>query len=167
MDAKDLAALLLKVAGLLIVAHALFEVPYYFPLQEISSGNFSVADASMSALYHATLPLVVGALLWFFPATISNKIVSGKKLSDSGFGVRQFEQVALTLLGVWLVAYGIADLVSNLVWVARVEKEFTVLPPRVYAGAFAAAAKVVIGFAIAVGAGGIARLLKRLRGGDG
>jgi hypothetical protein len=167
MDAKDLAALLLKIAGLVILGHALFQVPYFFPLDEISRGNFSFADALMSAVYFITLPLVVGALLWFFPATISNKIVSGKKLSESGFGVRQFEQVALTLIGVWLLAYGIADLVSNLVWIARVEKEVTSLPPRVYAATFAAVAKVILGCAIAIGSGGISRLLRRVRGNDG
>jgi hypothetical protein len=167
MDAKDLAALLLKIAGLVIVGHALFQVPYFFPLDEISGGSFSFADALMSAVYFITLPLVVGALLWFFPATISNKIVSGKKLSDSGFGLRQFEQVALTLIGVWLLAYGLADLVSNLVWIARVAKEFTTLPPRVHAATLAAVAKVILGCAIAIGSGGISRLLRRIRGGDG
>jgi hypothetical protein len=100
MDAKDLAALLLKIAGLVILGHALFQVPYFFPLDEISGGKFSFADAAMSAVYYTTLPLVVGALLWFFPATISNKIVSGEKLSDASFGVKQFEQVALALIGV-------------------------------------------------------------------
>jgi heme/copper-type cytochrome/quinol oxidase subunit 4 len=167
MDAKDLAALLLKIAGLVILGHALFQVPYFFPLEEISAGKFSFADAVMSAVYYITLPLVVGALLWFFPATISNKIVSGKKLSDSGFGVRQFEQVALTLIGVWLVAYGIADLISSLVWIAQVEKQFNTLPPRAYAATLAAVAKVIIGCAIAIGSGGVSRLLRRLGGGDG
>src|SRR6266513_4718455 len=104
MDAKDLAALLLKIAGLVILGHALFQVPYFFPLDEISGGSFSFADAFMSFVYFTTLPLVVGTLLWFFPATISNKIVSGKKFADASFGLRQFEQVALTRIGIWLLA---------------------------------------------------------------
>jgi|SRR5450755_1151525 len=167
MDAKDLAALLVKIAGLVIVGHALFEVPYFFPLDEISAGKFSYADALMSAVYYITLPLVVGALFWFFPATISNKIVSGKKLSDSGFGVAEFEQVALTLIGVWLIAYGIVDLFSFFAGVAVAERHFEGLPPRVYGALLAAVSRVLVGCAIAIGARGIVRLVNRARGGDG
>ena len=81
MDTKDVTAVLLKIAGLVIVAYAAFALPYYFSPEAMSSSQFSVADTLMSALFYMALPVVFGLFLWFFPATITNRIVSGEKVA--------------------------------------------------------------------------------------
>jgi hypothetical protein len=110
---------------------------------------------------------VLGLLLWFFPAKVTNRIVSGDKLSGDRFGVREFERVALTILGAWLVAYGVADLIYDVTSVIVTQRDFpqqrgAFVPhmPRI----FASAAKVIIGISLVIGAKGIARIIDRVRG---
>lgn len=167
MDTKDITAVLLKTAGLIFFAYAIFELPLYFPPRISPTTDFSIVTALVQAAATLTLPIVLGLLLWFFPATVTNKIVSGEKLSGARFGVSEFERVALTVLGVWLVAYGVTDLIYDLVTLYLVQKQYPDMPqypPRTYAGVAASTAKILIGVGLALGAKGISRLVNRMRG---
>src|SRR5438552_6077013 len=160
MDTKDLTAVSLKVTGLVILAYSVFQLPRYF-IPTAGSISSSFTGSLLEAAAALALPAIVGLLLWLFPATVTNKIVSGHKLSEATFGVPQLERVALSVLGIWLVASGLGDIIYNLSAVFFIQREYPTeqLPPRVYVGAIASAAKVVIGVAIALGAKGIQNVL--------
>jgi hypothetical protein len=85
MDTKDVSAVLLKTMGLVMLAYAVFEIPLYFPPSTNLTEQYSLFDAVVQAAASLILPTVLGLLLWFFPATVTNKIVSGAKLSGERF----------------------------------------------------------------------------------
>src|SRR5215472_16115915 len=123
MDTKDLTIVLLKIAGLIILGVSLFSLPAYFSPDAISSSRFSFSESLLHFVYYYALPILAGLSLWFFPATITNRIVSGEKPANGQFGVPELERVALTVVGVWMVAYGFGDVAANLVWIYRTKDE--------------------------------------------
>lgn len=166
MDIKDISAVLLKTIGLVMVAYAVFEIPLYFPPSSGATERYSVFAALAQATATLTLPILLGLLLWFFPATVVNKIVSGEKLSRERFGAPELERVALTVVGTWLVAYGIADLIYTVSTMIVVQRAYTDMPApleRYVPGILTCIAKAAMGFGLAFGAKGIARLISRVR----
>jgi hypothetical protein len=163
MDAKDIATILLKTAGLVMFAYAIFDIPYYFPPYVTSGGEQSFINAWMQAAAVVTLPIVLGLVLWFFPATVVNKIVAGPKLTE-GLQIHHFERVALTVLGVWLVAYGIVDVIHYVTSFFSVRQQFPDFPgSRFWLGILTPAAKLLVGAGMAIGAKGVVRLIARVR----
>ena len=160
MDARHRRSLV-KIAGLVMVMYAIFDIPYYFPPYASLSSERSLVAAFMQAAATLTFPIVVGLLLWFFPARVVNKIVSGEQLSTTGFGIAQFERVALTILGLWMAAYGVVDLLFKSVSLLAIDRQFAgSLPPEMWGGIIAAVAKLIVGLGIAVGAKGILRAMQ-------
>ncbi len=167
MDTKDVSAILLKTVGLVMLAYAIFELPLYFPPRSNPNEEYSVFGALAQAGLALTLPVVLGLLLWFFPATVTNRIVSGEKLSAERFGSRELERVALTVVGAWLVAYGVADLIYAISTIVIYQREYSDQAPpliRYFPGVITCAAKILLGVGLAVGAKGIARAIARARG---
>ena len=169
MDTKDGSAVLLKTIGLAMIAYAIFEIPLYFPPRSSPTGDFSVFAAVAHAAAVLTLPIALGRALWFFPAKVTNKIVSGDKLSGERFGAPELERVALTVsvIGAWLVAYGIADLIYDISTVVVLQREYAEQAPplsRYLPGVITSISKVGLGLGLALGAKGIARFIYRVRG---
>jgi hypothetical protein len=167
MDTKDVSAILLKTVGLVMVAYSVFEIPLYFLPSSSTTDQFSFLAVFAQAAAALMLPIALGLLLWFFPATITNRIVSGEKLSGDRFGAADLERVALTVVGAWLIAYGVADLIYSFSSLIFTQREFADRSPpisRYMPGIVTSIAKVAIGCGLAVGAKGIARVLKRVRG---
>src|SRR5258706_15047987 len=106
MYTRSIAAVLLKVTGLVLIVVCVSQLTSYFPLTASSHG-FSIAEVlSTTAIALGPLTLV-GLVFWFFPGTLTNKIVSGAPSDSVVADVRPIEQVALTILGVYLVAHAI------------------------------------------------------------
>jgi hypothetical protein len=167
METKDLAALLVKAAGLILFGYAVIRIPAYILPVGDPNAPFSLGALFVQAAVFLALPMLLGLLFWFFPATVTNKMVSGEKLARAQFGLREFERVALTVVGVSIVAYGFADLIHAVAlayFVHSQHPEVTPLPADLYAGIVFPAAKIAIGAGVAVGARGIGKLLARLRG---
>lgn len=167
MDTKDISAVLLKTIGLVMLAYAVFELPLYFPPRANLRDDYSVFAAFAGAGVTLTLPIALGLLLWFFPATVTNKIVTGEKLSGERFGSRDLERVALTVVGAWLVAYGVTDLIYALSTMLIVQREYSAQSPPIssfFPGVITSIAKILLGVGLAIGAKGIARAIGRVRG---
>src|SRR6266536_5868577 len=109
MDARDITTILLKVVGLIVFSYAIFDIPAYF-VGPYEGGRMPplVAERFARAAVALLLPIVFGLLLWFFPGKVTNRIVSGSP-SNGAFGIHEFERVALTILGVWLITYGAVE----------------------------------------------------------
>ena len=167
MDMKDLAALLVKTAGLTLFGYALIRLPVYILPVGDPNAPFSIGALFAQAGVILALPMLLGLLFWFFPATVTNKMISGEKLAGAQFGLREFERVALTIVGVSIVAYGLADFIHAVAFAYILHNEHpevTPLPAEVYAGIVFHVAKIAIGMSLTVGARGIGQFVARLQG---
>lgn len=114
MNYKDLTALLIKIGGLIIVVAMVGLLPSY-----VSAGIGALETSWFAFFTVAILPLLfpslAGVLMLVFPGTIGNRIIPAEKLSElPSTYLTQLEQLAMTLLGVYLLFRAISDLVLNL-----------------------------------------------------
>jgi hypothetical protein len=165
MDTRSISAILLKVTGLVLILYCVAQLPAYFALR--SPGyDFSVAQLSLTVA--ATLgPLaILGVILWFFPGTITNKIVSNGSVESPAMDGRQVEIVALTIVGVFLVAEGLIGAVHDITLFVAFNRQSDIpmtIPSSVFAHVAATVAEILIGLTLCIGAKGIAEVIRRLR----
>ena len=165
MDTRSLGAILIKVTGLVLMVVSISQLPAYFPL--MSRGyDFSIGETLGTAAL-ALAPLgVLGLVLWFFPGTVANRIVAGAPAADSPVDFRPLELVALTVLGIYLLAHGLIDAVRDAVLVVvmhRQNQDLALIPASIFGHVAAAIAQLLIGAALCIGAKGVSRVIEGLR----
>jgi len=167
MDTKTLSATLLKVAGLVVLAWVAVQLPSYFPLAIDPYAPRSLADGALAASIALAPMALLGAVFWFFPGSITNRILFRSGEKDAPVAVADVERVALTVLGVYLVVHGIVDVVYNAITVINVHRstlEPKSLPPITIAGIAASALEALLGACLALRARGLVGFLERARG---
>lgn len=171
MDYKGLTALLIKIGGLVIVVVMISLLPTYV------SAGIGALETSWLAFFTVAIlpllfPLMVGILMLVFPATIANRIIQGEKLSDLPTTyLPQLEQLAMTLLGVYLLFRAISDFVfhlSKLFWVRHLISigevaTFDYLSPNTIGYLIATAVEATIAIWLTVGSSGILAFVRKLR----
>ena len=155
---------MLKVTGLVLLLVSVSQLPGYFQLT--SRGyEFSLGDTLTAAALGLGPLAVLGLVLWFFPGTLVNKIVTPGPADPAPLDTRPLELVAITVVGVYLVADGLISAVRSgvlLIFLQR-QDEVTVIPASVFANIGATVAELVIGATLCIGAKGVARAVERLR----
>jgi hypothetical protein len=161
MDTKSIAALIIKITGLILIVVVVAELPTYVPFT--SRGyDFSIGE-TLGAVALGLGPLALaGLLLWFFPGTITNRIVSGP---GPAVDFRPLELVAITVLGIWLLADGIIGAVRDAVTLIVMSRypSSQPIPASIVGHIGATLAELVIGAALCIGARGISNVVGRLR----
>jgi len=170
MDYKDVTALLLKIVGAALV---------FWYIAWLPSTIFGALDAKTLAqaialsIVPGLLPLLLGIFLFMFPATISNKLIDGSKLAPTATGFREFEVLALRVVGVIFVFRALVDLAYHLARVAVTNSIYDAYgssrPPTPWsletaAGVIATVVELGLALWLAVGTQGLVRLLDRVRG---
>jgi hypothetical protein len=165
MDTRTVSTILLKVTGLVLLVVSISQLPSYFPLTG-RGYDFSIGEVLATAAA-ALVPLaLVGLALWFFPGTVANKIVSTTSAESATADSRPIELVALTVLGVYLVADGLigaARDVAIVIVVNRQDASSSLLPASIVAHIVATAVQLLIGIGLCIGANGVLRVIERLR----
>jgi hypothetical protein len=106
----------------------------------------------------------LGAVFWFFPGTISNKIVSANAPEKALLQFREVQLIAITVLGLYLLAHAlteIAYLVTTAVSFYRQNPDMSLAP--MLGRAAATAMELFVGGTFCIGAKGLARLIERMR----
>ena len=170
MDYKDLTAILVKTAGAIM---------FFWYLPWLLSLILNVINQSSSgiALFIYALPTIVGlafaVLLFTFPSTISNKLISGEKLNHDATFVDSLQIVAMRLAGLYYVATSIFDLIHNFATVIltpTIYEKMGVTPPLtgwtpdLAAVTITTFVELAIGLWLILGAEGILRMIKVIRG---
>jgi hypothetical protein len=166
VDTKSIAVVLLKITGLVLIVISISGLPAYFPLTG-DAYKFSIREVLATAAVALGPLAIIGLILWFFPGTVANKIVSGEPSDPSAGGARPIELAALTVLGVYLVTHAILGAVRDgvlLILVSRDNGNFSAVPASVTAHIAATIAELLIGVALCIGARGVMRVIERLRG---
>ena len=164
MDSRSISAILLKVTGLVLVLYSISQLPGYFPLTG-RGYDFSIAETLATAGIALGPPALLGLILWFFPGTLVNKIVTPASSENVPVDGRSLELVALTVVGVYLVADGFIGAVRDAVLLIVVQRQNDVLavPASVIAHIGATIAELLIGAGLCIGAKGVSRVIERLR----
>jgi hypothetical protein len=165
MDTRSIAAILLKITGLLLIVISIGQLPGYFPLTG-RGYDFSIGELLGTAALTLAPLAALGLVLWFFPGTVANKIVSSAPADPMGADVRPIELVALTILGVYLVTSGLIGAVRDIVLVIFMyhqNENLALIPASVIAHIAATVMELLIGVSLCIGAKGVSRVIEGLR----
>jgi hypothetical protein len=117
MDLNDISRILIKVAGISIMVFVLVGIPtyisYYFSLR---LADFSFMAFFFMSILPMLIPLSAGYLMWKFPGTIANKIVSSEKekATTNSKTIEDIEIIAFSVLGLYLLFNATSDIAYNL-----------------------------------------------------
>ena len=166
MDTKSIAAIIIRIVGLVMIVISVLQIPAYFPLTH-RGYDFSVGEALATGLLALGPLALAGLLFWFFPGTITNRIVSGARAPDSSAtDFRPLQLVALTVLGIYLLASGLIGVVRDVVLVIVMHRQSSgteLIPASIVAHIAATVAQLLIGAGLCIGARGISNMVERLR----
>lgn len=165
MDTRTIATMLLKVTGLVLIVISISQLPGYFPLAG-RGYDFSIGETLATAALALAPLAALGLALWFFPGTVANRIVSGAPADSVVGDVRPIELVALTVLGVYLVAHGFIGAVRDVVLLVVMHRQnanLAPVPASIIAHTAATIVELLIGFGLCIGARGVSRVIERLR----
>ena len=176
MEHRALAALIIRIAGLIVIVSAITYTAKSF-------GPFFVADTAqklstdlvlVSIVISLVIPVVLGLLLVYFPGAITTRVLKIEGLeSGSEKDTQAIERVAFAAIGLWLTLYAVIDAVY---FYAKARLFFRFLedmpayakPPPILAddfgGLVSCAVQLLIGLWLLIGNRGIENILGRLRG---
>jgi len=113
MDLRQLSLLLIKIAGLVIVAIAITAIPGYVNYY-VDRGEGTLLSFFALTVIPLAFPVIIGVLMWRFPSTITNKIlIDGAEYAKQSDMIAELERVVVTLLGLLIMYFALSDLVYN------------------------------------------------------
>jgi len=117
MDYRQLSNLLIKISGVVIIVFVVTGIPghinsFYYQGQE------TLAKFAVLVIFPLMFPFIIGLMMWFFPGTMTNKMLDKSIDSAPSKGAfEEFERIAITVLGVTLLFFALSDLTFNLAFV--------------------------------------------------
>ena len=165
MDTRSIAAMLLKLTGLVLVVACVVQLPAYFPLTT-RGFDFSIGEIVGAAALAIGPMAVLGLFFWFFPGTVVNKVIASDGAEPPVADMRPLELVALTILGVYLFTDGLIGVVRDVVLLIAMHRQdpgLSLIPASLVGHIAAIAAELVIGAGLCLGARGVSRVIEKLR----
>lgn len=176
MDYKDLTSLFIRVTGLVIIVLTVADLPNWIPSGMALLMKKSYLECTFVIGVPLTIPLLVGASLFFFPRTITNKIVRIDGLSQDTAGLLpQLEQLAFGVLGAYLLFRAFSDVVFQLsemlflqwrVSMGRSMISEPILTPTKFGNLAATGGQIAFAVWLLAGTNGFLAVVRKLRGQD-
>jgi len=174
MDHRALAALIIRVAGLLIVVSAITTyATYSFAPFFLGDTTQKVEILLTSAFVSVVIPVALGLVLVYFPGTITTRVLRIEGLeSGSESDVKALQRVAFAAIGLWLTLYAVIDAVSIYSKVRLYHRFFADMPTYSrppawssddFGGLVASGLQLIIGLCLLIGNRGIVNVLTRLQ----
>jgi hypothetical protein len=176
MEHRALAALIIRITGLIVIVSAITYTGRSF-------GPFFVADTAQelsadlvlaSIVISLGVPVVLGLLLVYFPSTVTTRVLRIEGLNaENEEDTKAIERVAFAAIGLWLTLYAVIDTVYIYAKVRLFYRfledmpAYTKPPPMLaddLGGLVASAVQLLIGLWLLIGNRGIVNVLARLRG---
>ena len=165
LSREDFVAIAVRLFSVFLFLGVIKQVPDV--VQFFATGDQGRAWAIFNALGLLSGALIC-VLLWFFPLSIARRLlpVMREPRTEPPMDASLALSVGLTLIGIWVLAYGVVDAIYWLTLWIRTRQV-----PAVYfewshdqvASVFATLAELVIGLWLVVGNAGIRRLIYRYR----
>jgi hypothetical protein len=171
MPLRDIARLLVKIAGLIVIVSAVIDLPVLLarslPIQE----PMIARDVIAMALVPPAIAVLVGIVLFWGAGRIVDRLLVVPATSGPGGGpdLRAVEEIAIAALGLYFVATGIADAFyywgkAGLYYRYVTENNFPlpVIAADDFGGFFSTAARLAIGVVLVLLSRGIVAVRRRL-----
>jgi hypothetical protein len=124
MDYKSLTTLMLRLTGVIILASSLFHAPNTFGALILSTARADFDGWNWLLMsISAIVPILIGLLLVYFPATVANRIVSGGGETADPLGL---EQIGFSIVGLYFVATAVFDAAY---WYAKLRIHLLIFSP--------------------------------------
>jgi len=119
---RELSILAIKLTGIVLIAFAVLRIPNLLPYLSADTGVPWWAQLIAIALPYL-LPALIGVLFFMFPATLTNRFISGGAAFDGkSDAFVALEYVALRVLGVFFLFYVISDIAYHTVHAVAVSR---------------------------------------------
>jgi hypothetical protein len=163
MKKEEIVGLAVRIFALYLAVSAVTGLGTFMALSETGLPG-TMPRAAMVAV--VVIPLMLALLLWFLPLTVAHKLlpVMPPDEARSKAGAAEYQAVALSVLGMWVLA---EQLPTLLYWVGVAVyvhgEEANVLTAREYGKIASTVAGLGIGFWLLFGARGIVGVLRSVR----
>jgi len=114
MNSHEIFRIAVKIVGLVLLIYAVIDGIIYFPviIKLFNSVEGEVQALSYFASFFAQI--VIGLLLWLFPAPVASTIIKNDlTVTSQDKLLPGIEKVGIRLLGIYLLYQGITGLISN------------------------------------------------------
>lgn len=164
MNREDLVAVAARLFSVYLAVTAIFFLASLVSMNYHEAGTVPLASIIAAAI----VAFIVCALLWFFPLSIARRLLPAMRDSESGIpiGLSNVLSIGLTLLGVWLLAQSVPDVIYwSIYWKfahASGDPSMALQAPEI-ARMVSAGARLVIAILLIVGSARLQHMLHRLR----
>jgi hypothetical protein len=167
MTREDLVAVATRLFAMYLAVSGLYFAATSVSLNYHESGTVPVTTVIFAAL----VPFVISAGLWFFPLSVARKLLPVMRDSEPShpIGSSNALKIGLTLIGVWLLAQSIPEVIYWAIYWSRInssdDPNMSLMVPDIARLALAGA-RLVISVLLIVGAARLNNVLLRLRFGS-
>ncbi|MGO4127667.1 hypothetical protein AB4Z01_24960 [Inquilinus sp. YAF38] len=171
MPLRDIARLLVKIAGLVVIVSAVIDLPVLLarslPVQE----PMTARDVVTMALVPPAIAALIGIVMFWGAGRIVDRLLVEPAAPGQGTGLdlRAIEEIAIAALGLYFVATAIADAFyywgkAALYYRVVTENGYPIPPitPDDFAGFVSTAARLAIGVVLVLLSRGIVAVRRRL-----
>ena len=168
MDYRNLTNLLIKITGVALIAYSIIEIPAYISYY-ISSQVDSFWGFIGISLVPMFVPILVGIVFLFFPATVTNKLISGDdETNTASIDILAAERIAFSTLGLYLLFRVISDLIFHGTSIYLALKAGTIARYNTgyqdpYALVVATLAELIFALWLLFGSAGLVRFVSKIR----
>ena len=176
MNSNEIIRMVVKLTGLAIFITGIIQASSSLPMvfeqitvyEEIKNTK-NLGSPFISLIGGLATPIIIGIFLWLFPAPVANTIIKDdiNDFSNSNF-LQGIEKIGIRLLGLYLLYYGISDLVNNIISykqeIALMSENFKIYGKGSYKVAFIVTAiEVVISIFLIFGSNTISNFINKFK----
>ncbi len=163
MSYRDLSNLLLRIAGVAMIAFALTALGGYLSFY-LTAPERSPSAFSGLVVIPIVIPLALGLALLFFPRSVTNRLVEEGGIEGApAFDADTLQRVAFSVLALYLLFQVLSDLVyhGTAIYIAGLEGGR--LDPEIWPTLIATLAELVFALFLLLGSGRLVRALRSVR----
>lgn len=169
MNSNEIVRMVVKLTGLAIFISGLIQSASYIPLFIDRLVHSDIDLPVVSTAIATIIPLFIGLFLWLFPAPITNTVIKDdlKEISHNDF-LQGLEKIGIRLLGLFLLFYGLSDLVWNILSyrqaVEAISANFNIYGKGNYTATFIVTGiEIIMSIILIVGSNTISNFIRKIR----
>jgi hypothetical protein len=164
MTKEQVLGLAVRLFAIFLFVYGLRSLTGVIQLAETASGYSGIWWVAVSYL---VIFVCIALMLWFFPVTVARKILpkDDRKTGETEISLKDIDVVAYSILGVWLLATTIPDVIYWLLVLATLEHK-GLIPYMTHSRLASVIATIIqfgIGIWLMLGAKGLRGLIRKLR----